>query len=129
MISSANSVKLGILRIDPRLGYLSEVGIWISLRLLYILGYIFQSNRCLVFDILKLSVFFIYAQHYQGSPSSSVFWLILEVILSIQYSENSIAKQCYQVSIIWHRSKIYTAGSVEDIYVLIIVQSTWEHYS
>jgi len=42
----------------------------------------------------------------------------------MQYSWNSIAKQCYQVSIIQHRSKIYTAGSAEDIYILIVVQST-----
>ena len=53
MVSSVKSMKLGILRIDPRLGYFPEVGIRISLRLLYILGYIFQSDRCLVFGILN----------------------------------------------------------------------------
>jgi len=42
----------------------------------------------------------------------------------MQYSGNSIAKLCYQVNIIWHRLKIYTAGSAEDVYILIIVQST-----
>ena len=42
----------------------------------------------------------------------------------IKYSGNSIAKLCYQVNIIWHRSKIYTAGSAEDVYILITVQST-----
>ena len=30
------------------------------------------------------------------------------------------------VSIIWHRLKIYAAGSAEDVYIQIIVQSTWE---
>jgi len=65
-----------------------------------------------------------YAQYYQGSSSSSVFWLILEVILSMQYSGNFITKQCYQVSIIRYRSKIYTTGSAEDVYILIIVQLT-----
>ena len=56
----------------------------------YILGYIFQSDRCLVFGILN----------YQSS--------------------------LFMVSIIRHRSKIHTAGSAEDVYILIIVQSTWE---
>ena len=43
---------------------------------------------------------------------------------SIQDSWNSSAKQCYQVSIIRHHSKIYTVGSAEDVYIPIIVQST-----
>ena len=55
---------------------------------------------------------------------SSIFWLILRVILSMQYSGNSIAKPCYEVSIIRHRSKNYTTRSAEDIYILIIVQPT-----
>jgi len=42
----------------------------------------------------------------------------------MQYSGNSIAKQSYQVSIIQHHSKIYTARTAEDVYILIIVQST-----
>ena len=42
----------------------------------------------------------------------------------VKYSGDSIAKRCYQVNIIRHRSEIYTAGSAEDIYILIIVQST-----
>ena len=54
---------------------------------------------------------------------SSTFWLIRGVILSMEYSGNSIARLCSRVCIIWHRSKIYTAGSVEDVYILIIVQS------
>ena len=41
-----------------------------------------------------------------------------------KYNGDSIAKRCYQVSIIRHRSKIYTAGSAEDVYIVIIVQST-----
>jgi len=77
-------------------------------------------------EFLTIGLLF-YAEYYQGS-SSSVFWLIFGVVLSMQYSGNSITKQCYQVSIIWHRSKIYTAGSVENIYVPIIIQSTWERY-
>jgi len=35
-----------------------------------------------------------------GFSLSSAFWLILGVILSMKYSGNSIAKRCYQVSII-----------------------------
>jgi len=42
----------------------------------------------------------------------------------MQYSGNSIVKLCYQVNIIRHRSKVYTAGSAEDVYIVIIVQST-----
>ena len=33
-------------------------------------------------------------------------------------------KAVLSVSIIWHRSEIYTAGSAEDVYILIVVQST-----
>ena len=65
-----------------------------------------------------------YVQDYQGFSLSLVFWLILGATLSMQYSENSIAKLCYQISIIWHCSEIYTAGSAEDFYILIIDQST-----
>ena len=36
-------------------------------RIFYILGYIFQSDRCLVFGLLNLSVFFIYDQYYSAS--------------------------------------------------------------
>ena len=50
-----------------------------------------------------------------GFSLSSVFWLILGATLSMQYSGNSIAKQRHQISIIWHRLKIYTAGSAEDV--------------
>ena len=105
-----------ILRIDPRSGYLSKVGIRVFLRLFSILGNILQSDWCLVSGILnyrsslfKLSIFRVFL--------SLVFWLILKVILSMQCSENSIAKKCYLVSIIQHRSKIYTVGSAEDVYI------------
>ena len=37
-------------------------------------------------------------------------------------------KAVVSVSIIRHRSEIYTAGSAEDIYILIVVQSTREPY-
>ena len=114
-------MKLGILRIDPRLGYLPEVGIQISLRLLYILGYIFQSDQCLVFGILN-SRSSLLCSVLSGFSLYLVFWLILGELSSMQYSWNSIAKQCYKVSIIRHRSKIYT-GSAEDVYIRITVQS------
>ena len=32
------------------------------------------------------------------------------------------------ISIIQHYSKIYTAGSAEDFYILVIDQSTWGPY-
>ena len=38
---------------DQQSGYLSEVSSRDSLRVFYILGYIFQSDRCMVFGILK----------------------------------------------------------------------------
>ena len=38
---------------DPRSDYLSEVGIRVSLLLFYILGYILQSDRHPVFEILN----------------------------------------------------------------------------
>ena len=81
----------GILRMDLLPGYLSEDGIRDSLRLFFIHGYIFQSDRRLVFGILNyrssllcsgLSRFFL----------STVFWLIPRATLSMQYSGNSIAE-------------------------------------
>ena len=69
----------GILRMDLQSSYLSEVSSRDSLRVFYILGYIFQSDRRQVFGILS-------------------YWSSL-----------------FMVSIIWHRSKIYAAGSAEDV--------------
>ena len=54
-------MKLGILRIDPRLGYLSEVGIRISLRLLYILGYIFQSDHAWSSEFLIIGLLYLWS--------------------------------------------------------------------
>ena len=48
------------------------------------------------------------------------YWGFLYLKYSGLFSENSITKQRYQISIIWHRSKIYAAESAEDIYVPII---------
>ena len=47
---------------------------------------------------------------------------------SIKYAvqREFYCKAVLPVSIIWHRSKIYAAGSAEDIYIPIIVQLTWE---
>ena len=91
-------------------------------RVFYVLGYIFQSDRCLVFGVLNYR--------------SSLYMLsIIEVsfILSIlAYSQSDIkygaqrkfyCKAVLSVGIIWHRSKTYTAGSAEDFYILVIDQS------
>ena len=76
-----------------------------------------------------------------GSRNSqlSVFFIMLSInevsfIFSIlAYSQSDIkytiqrefyCKAVLSVSIIWHRSEIYTAGSAEDVYILIVVQST-----
>ena len=98
----------GILRIDPRSGYLSDVGIRISLRLLYIPGYILQSDWCLVFGILNYRSSLLCSVLSEFSISS-VFWLILGELSGMQYIGNSITKQWHQIIFIWHRSKIYTA--------------------
>ena len=73
----------GIPKIDPRSGYLPKVGIRVSLRLFNILGYIFQSDRFLVFRIpncrsslFMLSIIRVFLYLW-------VFWLILGVILSM----------------------------------------------
>ena len=95
MIYLANSMKLGFSQDWSRLGYLSEVSCRDSLRVFYILGYIFQSDRCLVFGILNYRSSLL-CSVLSRFPLSSVFWLILRATLSIQYSGNSIAKLCYQ---------------------------------
>jgi len=112
---------------DLQMGYLSEVSSRDSLWVFYILGYIFQNNRRQVFKILNYRSSLL-CLVLSGFPLSLVYWLILRELLSIQYSGNSIAKVCYQVSIIRHHSKIYTAGSAEDVYIPVIIQLTWEPY-
>jgi len=91
----------GILTMDLQSSYLSEVGIRVSLLIFYILGYILQIDRYLVFGILYYRSSLL-CSVLSGFSLSSVFWLILGVILTMQYSGDSIAKQCYQVSIIRH---------------------------
>ena len=105
MISSAISMKLGILWIDPD-------------------RVIFQKSAVGILNYRSSLL----CSGLSGFSLSSVFWLILGATLSMQYSENSIARRCYQVSIIRHRSKIYTARSAEDVYIMAIVQSTWDPY-
>ena len=122
MISSVNSMVLGhsrhwsTIELSFRRRYLD------FLRLLYILGYIFQSDRCLEFGILNYWSSLL-CSTLSGFSLSSVFWLILGELSSMQYSWNFITKKWYQISIIRHRSKTYTTGSAEDVYILIIVQS------
>ena len=79
----------GILRIDLRSGYLSEVSNLVSLWLFYILGYIFQSDQRLVFGILNYRSSLL-CLVLSGYSLSSVFRSILGVILSIHYIGNSI---------------------------------------
>ena len=95
MISLANSMKLGYSQDWSWSGYLSEVSSRNSLWIFYILGYIFQSDRCLVFGIhnYRSSLF---CSELSGFSLPLVFWLILRATLSKQYSGNSIAKLCYQ---------------------------------
>jgi len=85
-------------------GYLSEVSTRDSLRTFYILGYIFQNDWCLVFRILNYQSSLL-CSGLSGFLLSSVFWLILGGLSSMQYNRNSIAKQRHQISIIWYRSK------------------------
>ena len=61
-----------------------------------------------------------YAQYYQG-----FLYLQYSGLFSESYQVCSTAGiRMLSVSNIRHCSKIYTAGSAEDVYILIIVQST-----
>jgi len=79
----------GILRIDLRSGYLSEVSNLVSLWLFYILGYIFQSDQRLVFGILNYRSSLL-CLVLSGYSLSSVFRSILGITLSIHHIRNSI---------------------------------------
>ena len=76
-------------------GYLSEDSSRNSLRIFYLLYYIVQSNWCLVFGILNYRSSLLLCSGLSGFPLSSVFWLILGRLSSMQ---------------------IYTTGSAEDDY-------------
>ena len=128
MVSSVNSMVLGHSQNGSTIELSFRRRYPDFLRLFSILGYILQSDWCRVFRILNYRSSLL-CSVLSGFPLSSVFWLILGELSSMQYSGNSITKQWYRISIIWHRSKIYTAGSAEDIYVPIIIQSTWQRYS
>ena len=78
-----------------RSGYLSEVSSRDSLRVFYILGYIFQSDRYLVFGILNYWSSLL-CSGLSGFSLTSVSWLILGATVSMQYCGNPIAKLCYQ---------------------------------
>ena len=73
----------------------------------------------------QLSVFFIMLKTIR------VFFLFNILAHSQSDIKYAVQREFYckavlSVSIIWHRSEIYTAGSAEDVYIQIIVQSTWE---
>jgi len=122
MISSANSIVLGHSQNWSTIGLSFRRRYPDFLRLFSILGYILQSDWCRVFGILNYRCSLL-CSALSGFPLSSVFWLILGELSSMQHNWNSIAKQCYQVSIIRHHSKIYTARSAEDVYIPVIIQS------
>jgi len=108
---------------DPRSDYLSEVGIRVSLLLFYILGYILQSDRYLVFGILNyrpslfmlsiIRVFFIFS--ILAHSRSDIKFAVQRVF----YCKAVLSGQYYLASF-----EVYTAGSAEDVYIMIIVQST-----
>jgi len=76
-------------------GYLSQDSSRHSLQIFYILYYIVQSDWCLIFGILNYRSSLLLCSGLSGFPLSSVFWLILGRLSSMQ---------------------IYTAGSAEDDY-------------
>ena len=104
---------------DPRSGYLSEVGIRIFLQFFSILGYILQSDRCLVFGILY------YRSYLFMRSIIRVFFIFGILDHSRSDIKYTVQREFYCKPVyIRHSSKIYTAGSAEDVYILIIVQST-----
>ena len=124
MISSANSMKLGYSQDWSRSGYLSEVNSRNSLRIFYILGYIFQSDWCLVFGILNYRSSLL-CSGLSGLSLSSVFWLILRVTLSMQYSGNSIAKLCYQ-SVLFGIVRRFIQPEVQRMFIFWLLFSQHE---
>ena len=115
-------MKLGILWIDPdRVIFQKSV-----VRILY--GYsIFSAISSRVIDAwyseFSIIGLLYYAQDYQG-------FLYLSILAHSQSDiKYAVQREFYckvvlSVGIIRHCSKIYTAGSAEDTYILIIVQST-----
>ena len=72
------------------------------------------SSEFLTIDLLS------YVQHYHGSSSSSVFWLILEVILNIHHIKNSITDSSSSTTLGLSDKEIilgqYYMTSFEDLY-------------
>ena len=127
VISSDNSMKLGYPQDWSRSGYLSEVSTRDSLRIFYNLGYIFQSDRRLVFRILN----------YRSSLFMLSIIRVFFIFSVLAHSQNDIkyavqrefyCKAVVSVSIIRHRSEIYTVRNAENVYILTIDQSTWGPY-
>ena len=116
-------MKLGILRIDPRSGNISEVGIRVFLQLFSIIGYILRSDRCVVFGILN------YRSSLFTLSIISVLFIFSFLALSQSDMKYAVQQEFYckavlSVSIIRHNLKIYTTESAEGVFILIIVQST-----
>ena len=122
MISSTNSMKLGILWIDPDrvIFQKSVLGILYGYSIFLDISFRVIDDWYSEFSIIGLLYC---ARYYQG-------FLIFSILA---YSQSGIkyavqrkfyCRAVLSVGIIWHRSKTYTAGSAEDFYILVIDQST-----
>ena len=107
MISSANSMMLGYSKNWSTIGLSFRRRYPDFLRLFYSLGYIFQSDRCLVFRILNYRSSLLCSVS-SGFPLSSVFWLILEKAI-----KDAVQREFYYKAMI---SNQYYLASFKDLY-------------